>query len=54
MSLLDRTLRAGFSHDGAFRVARATGPGSADLEPMMPEVLDTLEEYGSPAPPPGT
>ncbi|MFE7526844.1 hypothetical protein ACFU7Y_14095 [Kitasatospora sp. NPDC057542] len=48
-SLLDWTLRVEFSPDGRFSSARANGPGSADTQLDLRTVLDTLEEYGSPA-----
>ncbi|MFH8386699.1 hypothetical protein ACH4E7_38225 [Kitasatospora sp. NPDC018058] len=51
MSLLDWRVYAVLRHDGGFRYARATGPGSTAVKLTLQEVLDVLEEYGSPAPP---
>ncbi|MFJ9948319.1 hypothetical protein [Kitasatospora sp. NPDC091207] len=51
LSLSEWTLRALFWHDGGFRYARAKGPGGADVELALREVLDVLEEYGSAKPP---
>ncbi|MEV7780141.1 hypothetical protein [Kitasatospora sp. NPDC088351] len=51
MSLFERTVRVVFWHDGGFRYAWATGPGSEAMELALPEVLDVLEEYGSATPP---
>ncbi|GAA2279595.1 MULTISPECIES: hypothetical protein [Kitasatospora] len=51
MSLLDWTVHAVFSPDGRFTTARADGPGSDCLALGMVEVLDVLEEYGSPSAP---
>ncbi|MGW2254801.1 hypothetical protein ACWCXH_32125 [Kitasatospora sp. NPDC001660] len=48
MSLRDWTVHAILSHDRGFRYARAAGPGSTDVELTLREVLDILEEYGSP------
>ncbi|PYC79974.1 hypothetical protein C7C46_13550 [Streptomyces tateyamensis] len=50
LRLTDRRLRALFWHDGGFRFARATGPGSGDVELGLREVLDVLEEYGTAQP----
>ncbi|MFD7598761.1 hypothetical protein ACFV6D_37780 [Kitasatospora sp. NPDC059812] len=52
MSLLDWTVTAVFSADGALRYARETGPGSGNVELDMRSTSDVLEAYGSPAPPP--
>ncbi|MQS16411.1 hypothetical protein F7Q99_30480 [Streptomyces kaniharaensis] len=49
MSLLDWRVHAILWHDGGFRYARATGPGSTAVKLTLQEVLDVLEEYGGPA-----
>ncbi|MFJ1709322.1 hypothetical protein [Kitasatospora sp. NPDC088346] len=36
-----------FSHDGAFRFARAAGPGSPGVELDLPATLDVLERSGA-------
>ncbi|MFF1785632.1 hypothetical protein ACFVX9_04130 [Kitasatospora sp. NPDC058243] len=50
LSLSEWTVRALFWR-GVFRYARATGPGTSDVELALREVLDVLEEHGSPEPP---
>ena len=50
MSLADRTVRAVFWHDGGFRYARCTGPGSSGTELTLAQLVDLLEEHGTPAP----
>ncbi|WP_033825604.1 hypothetical protein [Kitasatospora sp. MBT63] len=40
------SVEAVFSHDGAFRFARASGPGAPPAELDLPATLDVLEHEG--------
>ncbi|WP_037603731.1 hypothetical protein [Streptacidiphilus rugosus] len=42
------TLLARFDHDGAFRFARARGPGAGGSELTLTQVVDTLEHWTTP------
>ncbi len=48
MTFRDWALKLVFTHNGDFLFARASGPDSTDLELELSQVLDALEEYGSP------
>ncbi|WP_042383087.1 hypothetical protein [Streptacidiphilus melanogenes] len=52
MSRGDQTVRACFTHGGAFWFARATGPGTRDHELALAETVDALERHRNPPAPP--
>ncbi|WP_037606763.1 hypothetical protein [Streptacidiphilus rugosus] len=52
MSQGDQTVRAFFTHDGAFWFGRTTGPSTGNRELALAETVDALERHGNPSVPP--
>ncbi|WP_042431535.1 hypothetical protein [Streptacidiphilus anmyonensis] len=42
----DQTVRAFFTHDGAFWFGRTSGPNTTDEELALPETVEALERHG--------